>query len=1456
PRSRRVQAQRKFAQGAYVPPNAAAVAAVDHRRDAAQDARNVTINNMTATSLLDVVSLQGLHTHLQPVVVVERLRETNPCKDVTRQEKEITPPTLQTNGDTTDKSLVSEIFTKPHEFLMDDADDAFSGDNESNADMQLRFEESPISIESGPEDVDFDNDDTVKCCTNGNTVKVNNETSPRVDEPTLINLIKSETNDKRLQPNEKHNSNKEVAADGKESSCTGKESSGKNKELFKEHSTKSKNNTKGKVSIKGKVISKSKDNTKCKVNKGKGSSAKGNGVSKGSRNKAKQPRINDENSLASVLRSLQKAADKNAQKTHIMSLRKRRLSNGRLCATTARKIHTLRGKNVTSNKKKTESSKPHSSSEFSVDDNRPLTYYAQNNKANKKSPKKRNHYFDSCFYGPVLEALLPGPSSTKKIILEPYVPPPSGSLIPKRLQNQSAEPVAGPSGLQRTLEPVAGPSGLQRHSTEPGPSGLQRKTFEPVAGSSALQRLASEPVVGPSGLQRLTLEPVAGPSGLQRMKPAPVAGPSGLQRLTSEPVAGPSGIHKRVLRNPRISRGQSVEQQDIQILAGLSVLPCVAAKWGTVQQVINATKEEMDTRCATCVACLRIDKLIKLSKLLHRLDLTGTNNQATAESEPENDDEYDNEPKSPEEDTGHVYLDLFPKHPRLMMKLRIHEVHGKQLLSACLIPKNDARKNNEDFLLEEKEHLLDQLINTLTISLPGEILNFDQAQIDDAPHSVERVQGILSRPDRVNEPGRAHPVEVHRNVQVPQANVQVPRAAVQSQVVERHMLNNVYEEGDDADNDANSDDDEEDDDYDRRERDERISAEDLNESSADAILQMHPVGGVLQEGPVFRPTKEEFKNPMEYFMKIWDQAYEFGICKIIPPPGWKPKCQSCEGIRFDVAKQYISRMFNRWGTAMRELACIKFCASRANGIPCRTPMVRGMEINMPKLYHLVQRHGGLELVLNKKRWLRVGRDMNFPRNVSFLRRLDQLYVKYLLPYDSLAPNERRELFGIVEKAWSKKNQRLLDRALNPLRAQRRMLGLTDTEEEPEEQSPAMAVVKEAEDCIVRGPIMNYTRFKEISEYAYNIVYGYSRENNPMSLEEKEELYWRYVVQGNEHICVHTAAIDTGSDPSRGSSRTLTLKDISQNKENVLRFLGAVSGLTAPTLNLGMAFSTNCFYMDPHTLPWLDMLYKGDPRIWYAIPSKQTDNFRKAVNTLCPSFCQKKSLWLSTDIAMIPPQLLREYNVSVTRVVQEDNEIILAFPHCYTSSINTGYSESESIYFAPVTWLHTVYEVFKEARESCEPTMFSLEELLLRIGKASGVDRATLRAAQPVFDKVLRDEITNRLILQERGMKIVHQPDIPKPKNTGRRRRRNRTFIQEECEYCRATLFFSKVTGLVRNSYLCLEHALNILNVKKMPITEDVQIITKVTIEELNHVNDDMKRRIENGEESAPSDSDD
>jgi len=42
-------------------------------------------------------------------------------------------------------------------------------------------------------------------------------------------------------------------------------------------------------------------------------------------------------------------------------------------------------------------------------------------------------------------------------------------------------------------------------------------------------------------------------------------------------------------------------------------------------------------------------------------------------------------------------------------------------------------------------------------------------------------------------------------------------------------------------------------------------------------------------GPTFYPTVEEFEgNPIDYIKKIRPVAERYGICKIVPPPGWNP----------------------------------------------------------------------------------------------------------------------------------------------------------------------------------------------------------------------------------------------------------------------------------------------------------------------------------------------------------------------------------------------------------------------------------------------------------------------------------------------------------------------------------------------------------------------------------------
>ncbi|KAJ9185794.1 hypothetical protein P3X46_005385 [Hevea brasiliensis] len=72
----------------------------------------------------------------------------------------------------------------------------------------------------------------------------------------------------------------------------------------------------------------------------------------------------------------------------------------------------------------------------------------------------------------------------------------------------------------------------------------------------------------------------------------------------------------------------------------------------------------------------------------------------------------------------------------------------------------------------------------------------------------------------------------------------------------------------------------------------------------------------LEYAPVFYPTEEEFEDTMKYIASIRPKAEPYGICRIVPPPSWKPPCplkekSIWEGSTFATRVQRVDKLQNR-----------------------------------------------------------------------------------------------------------------------------------------------------------------------------------------------------------------------------------------------------------------------------------------------------------------------------------------------------------------------------------------------------------------------------------------------------------------------------------------------------------------------------------------------------------------
>lgn len=172
-----------------------------------------------------------------------------------------------------------------------------------------------------------------------------------------------------------------------------------------------------------------------------------------------------------------------------------------------------------------------------------------------------------------------------------------------------------------------------------------------------------------------------------------------------------------------------------------------------------------------------------------------------------------------------------------------------------------------------------------------------------------------------------------------------------------------------------------------------------------SVLSTKKLGSLsIPSAPVYYPTEDEFKDPLEYVYKIRTEAEPYGICKIVPPDSWKPPFALDLGsFTFPTKTQAIHQLQARpaaCDSKTFELEYSRFleehCAKKLKKVS-----FEGEELDLCKLFNAVKRFGGYDKVVKEKKWGEVFRFVRLNRKISECAKhvLCQLYYNHLYDYE-------------------------------------------------------------------------------------------------------------------------------------------------------------------------------------------------------------------------------------------------------------------------------------------------------------------------------------------------------------------------------------------------------------------------------------------------------------------------
>ncbi|KAL3619294.1 hypothetical protein CASFOL_036864 [Castilleja foliolosa] len=616
-------------------------------------------------------------------------------------------------------------------------------------------------------------------------------------------------------------------------------------------------------------------------------------------------------------------------------------------------------------------------------------------------------------------------------------------------------------------------------------------------------------------------------------------------------------------------------------------------------------------------------------------------------------------------------------------------------------------------------------------------------------------------------------------------------------------------------------------------------------------------------GPVFFPTEEEFKDPLEYIYKIRPEAEPYGICKIVPPTNWKPPfALDKDSFEFPTKSQAIHQLQARCAACDPKTFKLEYnrfleeeCGKKAK----KRVVFEGDDLDLCKLFNVVKRFGGYDSVVKTKKWAEVFRFIRPGKKISECSKhvLSQLYCEHLTDYEDYycRLNKEKDKSGLkkcepeaellsakrrrknkegerveVRKVEEKEFDQICEQCRSGLHGE--VMLLCDRCNKGWHiycLSPPLKTIPPGNwyclECLnsekesfgfVPGKQYSVESFRRVAERLKKKWFG-SVATSWVQLEKK---FWE-IVEGSvgEVKVMYGSDLDTsiyGSGfPRKGDERPSSVEvgvwdeycSSPWNLNNLPTLQGSmlravhqnIAGVMVPWLYIGMLFSSFCWHFEDHCFYSMNYHHWGEPKCWYSVPGNKADAFEKVMRSSLPDLFEAQPDLLFQLVTMLNPSVLQEKGVPVYSIIQEPGNFVITFPRSYHGGFNFGLNCAEAVNFAPADWLPHGGFGAELYRHYRKVPVLSHEELLCVVAKSELDNRVSPFLKEELL-RIYNNEKTWREKLWRYGI-ISSSRMTPRAKSE---------YVGTEedpmCVICQQLLYLSAVSCNCRpSSYVCLEH---------------------------------------------------